>query len=531
MKPGPFDAVVIGAGANGLVAAARLGKAGLRVLLVERESSLGGQSRVVEFASGFRAAPLGVDPGWIPRPVLRGLGLGELERSRQEEFLTVAEGPGSFLSLSSSPSRAAETIRIRSATDAEKWPAFTARLRKLAGFLETIYQLPAPDVGATSARDLLTLLQLGVEFRSLGRTEMVEFLRMLPLSVWELLDDWFESAPLKAAVAAGGIQNHQQGPRSGGTGFVLLHHLVGAPEGRVRGRPPWRRGPEAFTQAAERAARQFGVEVRTGVAIARIQIRDEAATGVLLSTGEEIGAKAVVSTAGPARTVQELVDPVWLDPESLHAVRNIRHRGCTATVLYALEALPELTGLASPEQALAGTISLTSSLVALERSADAAKYGRVSERPHVEITVPTLHWPDLAVPGRHVLVARAQYAPYRLAGGEKWDANRTDALERSVTEAIESVAPCFSSRILHRVAWSPRDLESQFGLVEGAASQGELGLDQILFMRPVAGWGHRTPLRGLYLGGAGTHPGPGVLGGPGWLAAQQVLRDGPGAKP
>jgi phytoene dehydrogenase-like protein len=194
-------------------------------------------------------------------------------------------------------------------------------------------------------------------------------------------------------------------------------------------------------------------------------------------------------------------------------------------VLYALDAPPALAGL-TPE-ALAGIVSLTPSLVALEKAADAAKYGTVSDAPHVELTVPTLTWPDLAGGGRHVLVARAQYAPYRLKGGAAWDATRRDALAEAVTRAIEAVAPGFASRILHRVAWSPRDLEERFGLREGAATQGELGLDQILFMRPVAGWGrHTTPIAGLHLGGAGTHPGPGVLGGPGWLAAGSVLKSG-----
>jgi len=298
----------------------------------------------------------------------------------------------------------------------------------------------------------------------------------------------------------------------------------------VRGRLPWRAGPEAFTVAAERAARRFGVSIRAGAAVARITVRDDAVAGVVLADGEEIAARAVLSTAGPARTLLEWVDPVWLDPDFLHAVGNIRHRGCTAVVAYALETLPELPGLES-KHALAGLVSLTSSLASLEKAADAAKYGAVSDPPHVECTVPTLVWPDLASQGRHVLVARVQYAPHRLRDGAAWDQARRDAVADGVTAAIEAVAPCFGSRILHRVAWSPRDLEEQYGLREGAASQGELGLDQILFMRPLAGWGrHATPIAGLYLGGAGTHPGPGVLGGPGWLAAERLLGDRRGGR-
>src|SRR6185295_647884 len=267
------------------------------------------------------------------------------------------------------------------------------------------------------------------------------------------------------------------------------------------------------------------VTIRAGASVKQILVKDDVVTGVALGDGEEIACRTVLSTANPARTFLEWVDPVWLDPEFLREVGNIRHRGCTALVAYALERLPDLPGL-SGQDAMAGMISLTSTIPALEKAADAAKYGTFSDRPHVEFTVPTIAAPHLATGGRHVLVARAQYAPYKLRDGAIWDSARRDALAKTVTSSIEAVSPCFSSRILHQVAWTPRDLEEKFGLREGAASHGELGLDQILFMRPVAGWGgHSTPIAGLYLGGAGSHPGPGILGGAGWLAAQRILGD------
>jgi phytoene dehydrogenase-like protein len=522
MSAPAWDVVVIGGGANGLVAGCRLGKAGRRVLVLERSESAGGQGSVVEFAPGFRAAPLGIDPGWLPPTIAGALGLHGLEPVAVDTALTVAAGPREFLTLSRDPARASAAIAPHSRDDAAAWPDFTTMVRNLAGFLEVLYQVPAPDVDVRSLRDLLPLLSLGRKFRALGRRDMIEFLRTLPLSAWELLDDWFACGPLKAAVAAGGIQDFKQGPRSGGTGYVLLHHLVGAPEGSVRGRVPWRAGPGAFTESVDRAAQGFGVTVRTGAAVARILIHDDAAQGVVLESGEEIAASAVLSTADPARTFLEWVDPVWLDPEFVHAMGNIRHRGCTAFVVYALDALPGFPGL-SADSALAGILSLTPDLVALERAADAAKYGTVAERPHVELTVPTMLWPGLAPAGRHVAIARVQYAPYRLRDGS-WNDARRDALAARVEAAIEAIAPSFRSHVLHRAVWTPRDLEERFGLPEGASSQGELGLDQILFMRPVPGWGrHVTPISGLYLGGCGTHPGPGILGGAGWLAAARVL--------
>lgn len=520
-----YDVVVAGAGANGLTAAALMGRGGLRVLVLERGEDVGGQGRLVEFAPGFRAAPLGTDPGWLPPAVTRALGLESLAPDDRDAPLTVSVEPGRFLTLSREVGKAAEAIRAYSQDDARKWPEFTARLRALAKFLEVLYQAETPDIGARSTTELLSLLGLGRGFRALGRTNMIEFLRTLPMSVWEMLDDWFECAPLKAAVAAGGVQDFRQGPRSGGTGFVLLHHLVGAAPGSVRGRSRIGRGPSAFTEAVRQAGLRHGVTFRTSAPVARVRVRDDRVTGVTLEGGEEIDAAAVLSTADPARTLLNWVDPVWLDPEFLNAVRNVRYRGCTAVVAYALSGLPEFPGLGERD-ALMGIVSLTGSLEALERAADAAKYGRVSEHPHVELTVPTLRDSGLAPDGAHVLLARAQYAPYHLRDGEAWDAARRDALADTVTNLITRVAPGFASRIRHRAAWSPRDLEERFGLHEGAASQGELGLDQILFMRPVPGWGrHATPIQGLYLGGAGTHPGPGVLGGAGWLAARRLMAD------
>jgi phytoene dehydrogenase-like protein len=522
MSANRFDVVVIGGGANGLVAAAALGRARLRVALVESGETLGGQGRLTEFAPGFRAAPLGSD-GWLPPAVASGLGLLAPAPSPAAP-LAVAVAPGEFLVLPSDPAKAAEAIRPHSTTDATKWPEFITRLHRLARFLAELYQTPAPDIDARSLAEVIPLLGIARKFRGLGRVDMIEFLRTVPMSVWELLDDWFESAPLKAAVAAGGVLDYQQGPRSGGTGFVLLHHLVGADAGSARGRRAWPAGANAFTTIAEDACRRAGVTVLTGARVARIRVEDDRVTGVVLGDGVAMEAAAVVSTANPTHTLLELVDPVWLDPEFLRAVGNIRYRGCTSIVLYALGRLPDVAGL--PREALAGVISLTGSLVALESAADAAKYGDIPGAPHIELTVSTLVTPELAPAGKHVLVARIQYAPYRLRGGAGWDEARREALADVATAAIGQAIPGFASAIEHRVAWSPHDLAERYGLCEGAVSHGELGLDQILFMRPVPGWGrHRTPIEGLYLGGAGTHPGPGILGGPGWLAARRVLTD------
>ena len=521
MTAGNYDAIVIGAGSNGLVAAAALGKAGRRVLVVENSDGIGGQRRISGFASGFRA-PLSADTGWLPPTVARGLGLSSLGVTPARLVGSVAGGDEG-LSLSCDPTAAANAIRQHSSRDAERWASFVERLGKLAGFLEALYQLPPPDIDAPmSFGELAPLLGLGRKFRSLGRADMLELLRVLPMSLQDLLDDWFESPLLKAAMAAGGVRGIRQGPRSGGTSFVFLHHLGGA---RAGARGWWRERPDALVGAVADAARANRVDVRTRASVARILVRDDAVIGVALANGDELAAPVVVSTADPARTLLGMVDPVWLDPELLLAVRNIKFRGCTAIVRYALDRLPEIRSLDDSEAALTGAVSLTPSLDALERAYDAAKYGAVSSEPHIEITAPTLRWPSLAPPGKHVLLARAQYAPYRLRDGAAWDDTRSCELGETVTRAIGRVMPGFTDAITHREILTPADLENRFDVTEGALTHGEMTLDQILFMRPVPGWGrYAMPIDGLYLAGSGAHPGPGVLGGAGWLAAKQILR-------
>lgn len=524
-----YDAIVIGAGASGLTAAALLGAAGRRVLCVEREATIGGKARLLDLAPGFRA-PIAVDSDGIPASVARALGL-PADSVVPPIPLTVALDAGGFLALASDVARAAQAIREHSERDAARWPAFTQTLQALAGFLDALYRLPAPDIDTTSIRELPGLLGLGRSFRALGRKNMGELLRVLPLPVQDLLDDWLESEPLKAAVGAGAVRDLRQGPRSGGTSFVLLHYLAGGSLGTVRGRPWPRSGPDALITAAEAAARARGVTIRTGADVDRILVRDDAVTGVTLTNGEEIGATIVLSTADPARTLLGMIDPVWLDPEFLLAVRNIRFRGCTTIVQYALDRLPDAPGLPNAPGALAGIVSLSGTLDRIEKAYDAAKYGGVSEAPHVEISVPTLRWPHLAPAGKHVLVAKAQFAAYDRRDGVAWDAAESKRVADAIGREIVRVMPAFADVVLHRSLLTPADLERRFAITEGAVSGGEPMLDQILFMRPVAGWArYAMPIAGLYLGGAGTHPGPGLPGASGVLAAERMLADREGRR-
>ena len=514
LPAGRYDAIVIGAEPNGLTAARVLARRRRRVLVVDGADAIGGHTRAIEFAPGFRS-PLSEDAGWVPPAVADLLGLDKLQKAGGAVSTTVIAPDRQTLHLPSRVPGAVERIRQFSVRDADRWPAFAERLQKFAAMLEVLYQLVPPDIDAEGPRELLPLIRMGRKLRDMGRADMTEFLRVMPMPIQDLMDDTFENQLVKAAVGAAAVRDLRQGPRSGGTTFNLLHYMVGAGPGSIRGRSWYLAAPDAFATHAAALLKKRRVDIMTGVPVARITIADDEVTGVRLGTGEEVESPLVISTADPKRTLLDLVDPVWLDPELLLAARNIKMRGCTAFVFYAIDRAVD-----DPSKSFTASVSLTPSTTALERAADAAKYGQVAAEPHVEIFSPTLRWPQLAPEFKHVLTARVHYAPYALRDGE-WDAKRCDALERKVTAMIARVVPTFEQSIIHRAVLSPRDVEERFGVTEGALTHGELMLDQMLFMRPVAGWGrYYMPVRGLYLGGAGAHPGPAVLGGAGFLAAR-----------
>ncbi len=351
-------------------------------------------------------------------------------------------------------------------------------------------------------------------------------MKIFTQSVAEFLDAWFESEELKVTLATDGVIGTNGGPRSPGTAYVLLHHVMGKVDGH---RGLWgfvRGGMGAVSEAIAGAARAASATIRTSAPVERVLLKNGQATGVVLAGGEEILARAVISNADPKRTFLGLVGEADLDPEFAEAIRQMQMKGCSMKINLALDGLPSFRAL--PSNGLAPhhktTMHICPSIDYVEHAWDDAKYGRPSDRPLIEMTIPTTYDDSLAPPGKHVMGIFLQYAPYDLRGMD-WKAAKERYADR-VLDLIEEYAPGFKSLVLHRQVLSPRDMEEIYGLTGGNIFHGEMSLAQLFFMRPVPGWArYRTPIRGLYLCGSGAHPGGGVMGAPGYNAAREILRD------
>lgn len=531
MTAGPAGRVVIvGGGHNGLVAAAFLARAGLRPLVLERRRIVGGAAVTEEIHPGFRCPTLAHSAGPLLPGIARELELARhgLEWLRPEVRVFAPSPDGRALLLHDDPARTLPSLAAFSAADAKKFPDFHLSLGRIGRVLAELFSLTPPDIDRPGAGSLWSALGVGRKFRALPRRDAYRLLRWGPMAVADLVSEWFETDLLRAAIAARGIAGMFGGPWSAGSGANLL--LQAALDGHSAGPAAFPRGGiGALTEALASAARDAGAEIRTGAGVARIAVEKGAATGVVLESGEAIPARAVVSNADPRRTFLRLLDPTDLDPDFLEKVRNYRSTGVAAKVNLALSGLPSFPALASAGKdgsraALSGRIHIGPGIDYLERSFDAAKYGDFSPEPWCEVTIPSIADPSLAPSGGHVLSVYAQYAPHRLREGS-WT-ERREALGDAVVRTLAAYAPDLPGKVVARRVLTPLDLEEEYGLTGGHGFHGEHSLDQLFTMRPVLGHArYRTPVAGLYLCGAGTHPGGGVTGGPGRNASREIVKD------
>jgi phytoene dehydrogenase-like protein len=518
-----YDAIVIGGGHNGLTAAAYLGRAGRKVLVLERRHIVGGAAVTEEVFPGFHFSVCSYVVSLLRPEIIR-----ELDLPRHGLEILPLDGTftpmpsGDYLWRVNDHAKTRRDIARHSKLDAEAYDEYGKAMVEMARFVKPILNMTPPDPLTLDPRELMKLLFLGKRFRGLADGDRYNQVQLMTMSAIDFLDQWFETDVLKATMSASGIIGTFLGVRSPGTAYVLLHHYMGEIDGAFRSWGFARGGTGAISNAIASAAREAGVEIRTDTSVARIVTRNGQATGVVLTNGDELSAGMVLSSVDPNLTFLTFMDAKDLPDDFVDDVRRYKYRGSSGKVNLALDALPDFTCLPGPGPHLRGAISISPSVDYMERAYDQAKYGEFSRRPYIDMVIPTLTDPSVAPAGKHILSCFVQYAPYKLAAGT-WDDQR-EAFGDAVIDTIAEHAPNIRDIILHRQVLTPLDLEREFGLTEGNIFQGELTLEQLFFLRPAPGWAqYATPIKNLWMCGSATHPGGGIMGAPGRNAALKIL--------
>jgi phytoene dehydrogenase-like protein len=520
-----YDAVLVGGGHNALVAAAYLARAGRKVLVLERRPLVGGAAVTEEIFPGFKFSVFSYVVSLLRPEIIRDLDLPRhgLQILPLESTIVPLDN-GDYLGFWGDPDESRRELARHSPRDAEAGAIFGRLMQHMAMAVKPILGMVPPDPASLAPSDLL---ELGGHFRSLGARRFHALYKLMTMSSADYLDEWFELDPLKATKASSGIIGTFLGPRSPGSAYVLLHHYMGEIDGAFRAWGFPKGGTGAISEAIASAARAAGAEIRTEAEVRMVRVRHGRATGVVLASGEEVAAPVVVSGLDPRRTFLDLLEPGLLPEDVVAAVERFRIRGSSGKVNLALSELPDFTCLPGRGPHLRGAFSISPSLDYLERAYDDAKYGEFSRHPYMDIVIPSMIDPGMAPPGKHVMSIFVQYAPYRLNGG--WSDARREAFGDAVVDTLARYAPNLKRAILGRQVLTPADIESITGLSEGNIFQGELALHQLFFLRPLPAWAnYRTPIRGYWQCGAGTHPGGGIMGASGRLAAGEILRAGRG---
>jgi phytoene dehydrogenase-like protein len=529
-KDSKYDAIVIGGGHNGLVNAAYLARAGKKVIVLERRHVVGGAAVTEEIFPGFKFSVCSYVVSLLRPEIIRDLDLPRhgLEILPLDGTFTPMPN-GDYLWRVNDHGKTRREIARHSKVDAEAYEEFGKAMQAMCRFVKPLLAMVPPDPRTLNPRELMKLLFVGRRFQAMPSEDKYNQVQLMTMSAADFLDQWFETDVLKATMSASGIIGTFLGVRSPGTAYVLLHHYMGEIDGAFRSWGFARGGTGAISNSIAEAAQEAGAEIRTRAATAKIMVKNGEARGVILQNGDEIYANLVSSSVDPRHTFLEFLEPGQLPDDFLDAVKRYKFRGSSGKVNLALDALPDFKCLKGPGEHLRGAISISPSVEYMEKAYDDAKYGNFSRRPYIDIVIPSLTDPSVAPPGKHVMSCFVQYAPYKLRPELNWDHER-EAFGNNVIDTIAEYAPNLKRIILNQQVLTPLDLEREFGLSEGNIFQGELSLEQLFFLRPVPGWAqYRTPIKNLYLCGSATHPGGGIMGANGRLAALEILKDFKGA--
>lgn len=520
-----YDAIVIGGGHNGLVNAAYLARAGLRVVVLERRHLVGGATVTEELYPGFKYSEFSYVVSILRPEIIQELALAKHGLKLLPLLSTLTPLPnGDYLYRDDDHYRTLREIARHSPRDADAYSAYGRTMYFMAKAVKPILGMTPPNPASLNPAELAKLVSLGTQLFGLGRQNFHTFVKLMTMSAAEFLQEWFEFDPLIATMSSSGIIGTFLGPRSPGTAYVLLHHYMGEIDGVFRAWGFAKGGTGGVAEAIAAAAQGLGAEIRTEASVATLITRGRQTAGVALENGDELTAPIVVSSLDPRRTFLQLVDPQLLPAGLLEELKRFRFTGSSGKVNLALDAAPVFAAWPERGPHLAGAISISPSVDYLETAYDQAKYGSFSSRPFIDIVIPSVIDPEMAPPGKHVMSCFVQYAPYHLRGGD-WDQQR-EAFGDAVIDTLAEYIPNLREIILHRQVLTPLDIERITGLTEGNIFQGELSLSQLFFLRPAAGYAdYRTPIRGYYQCGSASHPGGGITGAPGRLAALEILRD------
>ena len=521
-----YDAIVIGAGHNGLTNAAFLAKAGLDVLLLEKNPYIGGATASLEIHKNWIYSNASYVSSLLRPEVYRSMDLAKygLQIVPYGGSATMAEN-GDYIGSFVDPDVSRREMARLSPRDADAKVRFDRDIMRQSRFIRQFLLRTAPDPTSFKPRDLMEMLDMGRELLKMGEDVIYDMMRLYTMSISDYLDEYFEHPLIKADIAGSGIIGSAMGVMSPGTAYVLLHHAMGDVDGTIGAWGFARGGTGAIAEAMGACFEDHGGTLMKESGVEQILVRNGKVTGVALENGNEYHADIVVSDLTFPRTFLECMDQKDLDPEFIRKVKNFKIRGSSGKVNIALDGLPKFTALEGNPELVKGDMHLVDSVERLERAYDDWKSGTWSKDPYVDIVIPTLTDPTMTPPGKHFMSVFVQYVPPKV-NGKDWTDEQRDQFGQTVINKIESYAPGFKDLILHAEIRTPRELEKEIGLTEGNIFQGELTIDQLLFNRPIPGFAqYRGPTKGLYMCGSSNHPGGGIMAAPGANAAREILRD------